>query len=139
MSAERVRPTIAEIVERWGSATPGPWEDYAVYAYGHEAADAQYGVQTPGEHGRGVAVVGDLGDRDHAPNDAHAIANAPTDVMFLLDEVNRLTAERDYEFRRAESIRDSLKASLRDAGAQIDRQGDEITRLQVQIAQAGGE
>ena len=84
---------IDEIRERWESTTPGPWEDYAVYALGqNEARDAQYGVQVAGENGRYIATVGELGDRDHAPNDAHAIANAPTDVAVLLSALDDVSS-----------------------------------------------
>ena len=99
---------------RLGVATPGPW--------------------TPSSHccSMGLYPVGpshEFSERYDGPRlraDVFFIANAPTDLRALLDEVERLTDERDAAFRRgAEAMRTALLQRVSWGSDLADRIRDE--------------
>jgi hypothetical protein len=82
---------------RLDAATPGPWE---------AVTPKRYAAVRSEKAGCYVYTQGKIPAETHPDTvarqqrDAHLIANAPTDLRALLDEVERLTAERDAAFRR---------------------------------------
>ena len=65
--------TVQEIRERWSKATPGPWR--------YEKTDCHYITNGVMDYTFGY---------DMEEYDAQAIASAPTDIAYLLAEVERL-------------------------------------------------
>lgn len=77
--------TLKDIRERWEKATPGRWKSYCPTTYGPHARVYDendndiarcYPFNTPGK-------------KFYHSRNAEAIANAPTDVAYLLDLVER--------------------------------------------------
>lgn len=97
---------------RLEAATPGPWTTGGIFdPRGPNPKQSVWGPTAPGMQS-GVLVV------DRAPKaDATLIAHAPADIAALLDEVDRLTADRtaDRERFRA-ALEDSQRAFVRALG-----------------------
>jgi hypothetical protein len=125
---------LSAIRARLDAATPGPWEsDYTF------VQDNSLGVRIIGVRVSGPAIAYDAGLPDeevdtqlHATLDV--IANAPTDLRALLDEVERLTAERDrlhvdahFAGIRAHNAERREKARIRERDAAF-RRGAEAMR-----------
>jgi seryl-tRNA synthetase len=74
---------LSAIRERLDAATPGNWRRFGVV------------VSTDLDLPQPLVVEACSEDRTQAENDVEFIANAPTDLRALLDEVERLKGERD--------------------------------------------
>ena len=72
---------LSAIRERLDAATPGNWRRFGVV------------VSTDLDLPQPLVVEACSEDRTQAENDVEFIANAPTDLRALLDEVERLTAD----------------------------------------------
>ena len=92
------------IRERLNAATPGPWE---IYWYGNVQSKVNY---------KNVCVA--FGKEGEPNPNAEFIANAPTDIRKLLDEIEK----RDKALARVEMACDAM-----DAGVSI-RSGDPRTK-----------
>ena len=92
---------LDEIRSRCDAATPGPWVINAHMA----------GVGT----GSGICICSNIDKQN-----AKFIANARQDIPALLDEVERLTAERNSAIKRAEA----LERALRDSRGKVLTQCD---------------
>jgi len=80
-----------EIEARLKAATPGPWDDKIT---------AVYKVNTA------IRICGDFHD---FKRDAFFIANAPSDIAYLLSENKRLTAERNAAIAEIPKVCDFCK------------------------------
>lgn len=100
---------IEEIRERLGKATPGPWEVEAMDA-GHSRYEMNVWI-TEKSAGDVVCDMDGLARShnekydDDGYDDAAFIANAPADVAFLLDEVERLEREKANLAREVSVLR----------------------------------
>lgn len=101
---------LAEIAARLDAATPGPWvqvKDIDAYAF----------RIIPSSIGRPIAMVNILApDPVSDLHNAALIAHAPTDLRALLDEVERLTEERDEALGLLASASKELAAEGRTRG-----------------------
>lgn len=123
---------LGEIEARLNATTPGKWE----------RINEGVGIVGPGYVCQFVA-------RNVAKADAVFIAHSPADLRYLLDEVARVTAERDAErslreeyqlklaFRDADAAR--LRAVIEEARARVSRidvqEGDTIDALDIELAE----
>lgn len=82
---------IAEIREALEKATPGPWKWIDPGGLERKKLVGEWEIMNFGIGGVYDQVAGSEPDED----DAHLIANAPEWLQFLLDELDRLRAERD--------------------------------------------
>ena len=74
---------LSAIRARLDAATPGNWKRFGVV------------ISTDLDLPQPLVVEACSEDRTQAENDVEFIANAPTDLRALMDEVERLTAEID--------------------------------------------
>jgi len=86
-------PRIAAIRARLEAATKGPWEKRPWHVAGQKSPP-KWSISAPGRH---IAMVGNANGQTKPAweADADLIAAAPTDLAWLVGEVERLTAERD--------------------------------------------
>jgi len=93
-------PNLDEIRERWAKGTPGPWVICpTIYRKGEwrfEPGVERNGEFVPLVEKEGCEYIRDLGLIEA---NADKIANAPTDIAFLLAEVERL--EKDIELMQS--------------------------------------
>ena len=94
-------PNLAEIRERWAKGTPGPWEvndrrEIGMFIFKRDKTVGNF-----------VRVYKDK-NIDSIAN-ADKIANAPTDIAFLLAEVERLRERLRPKNSWAEEMEDVIK------------------------------
>lgn len=79
---------LVEIIERWEKATPGPWRAEDHYVEGWRVVQ-----QLDGGKVAGVAYVDSVWNQRA---NAEAIAQAPVDIGYLLDELRQyVLADKD--------------------------------------------
>ena len=94
---------IAEIRARLDAATPGPWHKHDDEPWVTNSATPPMRIIATGLRGQ--------------PENADLIAHAPADIAWLLDEVERVTLERDiakkwfHRWRRAAWEQSARKAA----------------------------
>ena len=80
----------AEIQARLDNATPGPWEVDGPWWHGEAELAEATGVISAGEERDAVAIMPPSWARVAKGANDTFIANAPTDITYLLDEIMRL-------------------------------------------------
>ena len=88
---------IAAIRARCAAATPGPWRNI------REPLSGYLRIFSDTEHGgfRQPFICGIRAADEQANNDAEFMAHARQDIQDLLDEIDRLTRERDAAIKDA--------------------------------------
>jgi len=80
---------IEEIKNRWSKATPGPWCTFSAFGT----------IQVASESGNMLdygswSVTARTIARYNNPSDAMAIAQAPSDIAYLISEIERLEKQQ---------------------------------------------
>lgn len=111
---------LDEIRERWEKATPGPWSWRPGFAPGHTESDLVH-IVDPRIHPHNVLKTTE--DWPPTPDDAEAIASAPTDMAWLLAEVKEARDdaahfEAEYgdavaEIARRDKVLDQVRVAFR--------------------------
>jgi len=85
---------------RLAKATPGPWRVESRHLGDSSAACISAGINSYGD-GPESYPIGILSKGTVSDANADFIANAPTDIAFLLSEIDRLTADVENLLRGA--------------------------------------
>ena len=119
-------PPTSEIRKALDEATPGPWEEHGMEIIRRNAAPAvpwHTVVSECEEKSTGAGVV--------RAADAHLIANAPTWLAQLLDEVDALTAKLAAAEARIEQLTQVLTIARDVLALRAAESGDTIRAVSV--------